>query len=129
MSQQSKKLTIVPAPFDLGQPKSGTDLGPQSLLDAGLESQLQELGWQTQVKRIQFHKAASDPPHATKVKNPRSVGNVCEQVARHVGETLAAGNVALTLGGDHSLGLGTVAGTSRVFGQEFCVIWVDAHAV
>jgi arginase len=38
----------------------------------------------------------------------------------------------LTLGGDHSIAIGTVSGTARAvrerLGREIAVIWVDAHA-
>ena len=41
--------------------------------------------------------------------------------------------MVLTLGGDHSIAIGTVAGTAkaireRLGGKEMAVIWVDAHA-
>jgi Arginase family len=35
---------------------------------------------------------------------------------------------AITLGGDHSLGMGTVSGTCAAH-KNVGVIWVDAHAV
>ena len=38
------------------------------------------------------------------------------------------GYLSLLLGGDHSLGLGSVAATARVHNGDFGVIWVDAHA-
>ena len=38
----------------------------------------------------------------------------------------------LTLGGDHSIAIGTVSGTAKAIrerlGREMAVIWVDAHA-
>lgn len=38
----------------------------------------------------------------------------------------------LTLGGDHSIAIGTISGTARAIrerlGREMAVIWVDAHA-
>lgn len=40
--------------------------------------------------------------------------------------------MVLTLGGDHSIAIGTIAGTSKAvrerLGREMAVIWVDAHA-
>ena len=35
--------------------------------------------------------------------------------------------MALTLGGDHSIAIGTVAGSAAVY-PNLGVIWVDAHA-
>lgn len=40
--------------------------------------------------------------------------------------------MTLTLGGDHSIAIGTIAGTAKAtrerLGREIAVIWVDAHA-
>jgi arginase len=88
---------------------------------------LQKLGWTTQLCPIKFTAPSSDPQFQ-KVKNPRGVGQICQQVASYVKEALEQKQIALTLGGDHSLGVGTVAGTSQVYGQDYCVLWVDAHA-
>jgi len=38
------------------------------------------------------------------------------------------GELTVTLGGDHSLAMGTVSGTFKAF-PEAALIWVDAHAV
>jgi len=33
----------------------------------------------------------------------------------------------LTIGGDHSIGTGTISGLLRKYGNNLKVIWVDAH--
>jgi len=86
--------------------------------------------------------AEVDPPIG-KLKNPRLVSKVTEAVARVVGDHATRGFLSLTLGGDHSLAMGTIAGTlsyvsTPPFNVSFdsnsrgypdaCVIWVDAHA-
>jgi arginase len=43
-----------------------------------------------------------------------------------VHETLSDGRICVTLGGDHSIGLGTLLGHLR-HDPEVCVLWVDAH--
>lgn len=66
------------------------------------------------------------------MKNPKAVSAVtqklCEQVYSHAKE----GRCVLTLGGDHSIAIGTVAGTAKAIrerlGREMALIWVDAHA-
>ena len=65
------------------------------------------------------------------MKNPLAVSAVteklCEQVYAHAKE----GRCVLTLGGDHSIAIGTVAGTAKAIrerlGREMALIWVDAH--
>lgn len=91
------------------------------------------MGWQVEFDRIrEFNslRPLQDPPIGI-VKNPRWVGRVCQEVADQVERVQRNGQMALTLGGDHSLGLGTLTGTARAMhaqGKEFCCIWVDAHA-
>ena len=74
---------------------------------------------------------SSDPDHRG-MKKPRSVSAVtrklCDQVYTHA----VAGRCVLTLGGDHSIAIGSVAGSAKAIrerlGREMALIWVDAHA-
>jgi arginase len=52
---------------------------------------------------------------------------VYRAVAHRVEGTLKAGNLAMMLGGDHSLSIGSVSGALRVFGKDLAVLWIDAH--
>ncbi|KAI3632661.1 hypothetical protein MIR68_009303 [Amoeboaphelidium protococcarum] len=139
MSKFSPKqqIEIIAAPFNGGQPKSGVELGPQQMLDAGLVKQLADLGWTAGLNSLSTPtppsptKTSADPPFQlpnapASIKFPRTVGNVCLELKNLVAEAQRSGKIALTLGGDHSLGLGTVAGTSAVH-DDFALIWVDAH--
>lgn len=64
--------------------------------------------------------------------NPRAVSAVTQQLDAQVYAQAIAGRFALTLGGDHSIAVGTVAGIARAIrerlGKDLAVIWVDAHA-
>lgn len=64
--------------------------------------------------------------------NPRAVSAVTQKLEGQVYEQAIAGRFALTLGGDHSIAIGTVAGTARAIrerlNKDIAVIWVDAHA-
>lgn len=66
------------------------------------------------------------------MKNPRAVSAVTQKIAEQVYEHASAGRMVLTLGGDHSIAIGTIAGTARAIrerhGRDLAVIWVDAHA-
>ena len=63
-----------------------------------------------------------------KLRNVKYVSNVTKSIADTVGGHARDGRLALTIGGDHSLAMGTVAGTASVY-PDVGVIWVDAHAV
>jgi len=59
---------------------------------------------------------------------------VTEKLAGQVYEQARQGRMVLTLGGDHSIAIGTIAGTAKAIREryngrkEIAVIWVDAHA-
>ncbi|KAJ7685595.1 Ureohydrolase [Mycena polygramma] len=120
---------IVGCPFSGGQPRVGVDQGPIHMVEAGLVQQLTELGWAVKFDgHHQFEEvnAISDPPIG-KLKNPRLVSAVTEAVAKVVGGHAKNGELPVTLGGDHSLAMGTISGTLDAY-PEACVIWIDAHA-
>ncbi|KAJ7578404.1 Ureohydrolase [Mycena floridula] len=122
-------IAIVGCPFSGGQAKVGVDHGPIRLVEAGLLDQLAELGWKVKFDgHHQFENinAETDPPIG-KLKNPRLVSRVCKSVAQVVAEHVKQGEIPLTLGGDHSLAMGTISGTMNFF-PDACVIWIDAHA-
>lgn len=123
-------IGLIPVAFNAGQPKKGVEKGPKVLLDAGLVPQLEELGWKIdydgKINDYEELRPDCDPDDGV-AKNPRFVGRVAEKVNQRVAEELRKGNVALTLGGDHSIGLGTTTGTLEVF-PDACVVWIDAHA-
>lgn len=74
---------------------------------------------------------ASDPD-VRGMKNPRAVSAVTQKLSQQVYEHAREGRCVLTLGGDHSIAIGTVSGTAKAIkerlGREMAVIWVDAHA-
>ena len=74
---------------------------------------------------------ASDPD-VRGMKNPLAVSAVTQKLSQQVYEHAKEGRCVLTLGGDHSIAIGTVSGTAKAIrerlGREMAVIWVDAHA-
>ncbi|CED82999.1 arginase [Phaffia rhodozyma] len=124
-------IRVVACPFSGGQPRPGTDIAPSTLLSAGLIPQLEALHW-----KVNFQKPLpesflalnpKDDPPIGRMQNPRSVSKVCKEVSKQVSEACKAGELPLTLGGDHSLAMGTIAGTMSKY-PNACVVWVDAHA-
>lgn len=72
-----------------------------------------------------------DPDHRG-MKNPRAVSAVTQRLCAQVYAHAIEGRCVLTLGGDHSIAIGSVAGTAKAvrerLGREMALIWVDAHA-
>ena len=119
------------------QCKPGVDAAPSALIEAGLLTQLRdELGYtlcgDDQVHLYTDLVPPEDPPYRA-MKNPLAVSAVTERIAAQVYEHARQGRMVLTLGGDHSIAIGTIAGSARAVrerlrGRELAVIWVDAHA-
>ena len=73
-----------------------------------------------------------EDPEYRNMRRPKSVSAVTRAVSEQVYEHASKGKFVLTLGGDHSIAIGTISGTARAvkerLGRELAVIWVDAHA-
>ena len=92
----------------------------------------QKLGWSVDFGKGHDELASINSPPADdpngKLHQPNFVSAVNRELAdAHFAHT-SRGRLALTLGGDHSLAIGTVTGTLRSY-PDACLIWIDAHAV
>lgn len=135
-------LGVVAVGFSGGQGKSGVDAAPQALIDAGLLTALQddlqyEIHHDGVVHSYTEYMPPSDPPlcvaGASKpMLRPITVSNVTQALSLQVYNHAKEGRLALTLGGDHSIAVGSISGTAKAvrerLGKEIAVIWVDAHA-
>ncbi|ODQ80837.1 hypothetical protein BABINDRAFT_161041 [Babjeviella inositovora NRRL Y-12698] len=128
----NKKATFVLAPFSGGQGKSGVEDGPEHLIQAGIESQIKELGWSTQVseplKNTNYESLKNDDSDTHgNCKRPKIVGEATQKVYEAVKFAAEQGTMPITLGGDHSIAIGTVAGVLSKY-PNAGVLWIDAHA-
>ncbi|RMZ72069.1 arginase [Pyrenophora seminiperda CCB06] len=129
-------LGIVAVGFSGGQPKAGVDAAPMALIENGLIKQLEEeldfnVTYDGQVHAYTELQPADDPDYRG-MKRPKFASAVTKQVSDQVYEHAKSGKLVLTLGGDHSIAIGTVSGTAKAvrerLGKDIAVIWVDAHA-
>lgn len=124
------RVSIIGAPFNGGQPKVGVETGPKELRNAGLVPVLQKAGWEVaHDEDISIGALSSDDSFSGKglARNPRYVGAVCRDLCNAVAARAKAGDFVLTLGGDHSVAAGSIAGILSVRPETF-IVWVDAHA-
>jgi arginase len=124
-----KQVGIVGVPFSGGQPRDGVEEGPIRLVEFGLIEQLKEIGWEVDFDgNHDFTKLrpAYDPDVGI-LKRPRYVSAVTNVVKNEVKKYAAERKMVLTLGGDHSIAIGTVSGVFEAY-PDACLIWVDAHA-
>lgn len=126
-----RKIRVIGVPLDLGQSRRGVDMGPSAVRVAGLEARLEELGHVVEdggniAVAIAEQKQAGHP----NAKYLKEITATCTKEAELVIKTLEAGKVPLVLGGDHSVGAGTVSGVAEFYrrqGQKIGLIWIDAH--
>src|SRR5215468_7585017 len=128
----SKKLRILGVPLDLGASRRGVDMGPSAVRVAGLEARLESLGHVVEdggnvAVAIPEQKKEGDP----QAKYLKEITSTCTKHAAMVLKTLESGKVPLTLGGDHSVAAGTVAGVAEFYRRQekkIGLIWIDAHS-
>jgi len=129
---EPKTVSIIGAPMTFGQPFTGTDSGPRLLRESGLRKKLSALGWRVEdFPDIDFDHLVQRNNTAThynsRAKNSTIVGEGAKLVADAVYNSALQGHFPLVLGGDHSIGIGSLAGILRAR-PNAGVIWVDAHA-
>ena len=147
----NKICSVIGAPMCAGQRKSGVDLGPKQLRDAGLIDNIKNLGWLVNdygdLNFPSISKAKYQEPLIKSTTNttaddnndieeyipgrvPRNstiVGNSLEVIYNSISHAHKQKSFVLTLGGDHSIGAATVLSVLSHRPQTG-IIWVDAHA-
>jgi arginase len=131
-------IEIVGVPMDLGGNRRGVDMGPSGVRYAGLAEKLADIGYRVR-DRGNIRVKDPDEGRAThryekidrvggrpKAHNVEEIVRASEELAKVVEDIAKAGNFPLVLGGDHSIGIGTIAGLDRA-GKRAGVIWIDAH--
>ena len=127
----AQPVHIIGVSLDLGGNRRGVDMGPSALRIAGLGERLSAMGMSVVdtgdlVAPIPETKSFGDPHK----KYIREISRVCEKLYRTSLAALEKGALPLVLGGDHSLGAGSVAASAeylRRSGKPLGLMWVDAH--
>lgn len=124
-AEKARPVGVWGACFDQGQPHRGVGDAPSLMRKAGLTSRLKSLGCDlTDHGDISVIRDRNvDTMEERKMQSFR----FARQAQERVQEILDQGQVCLTLGGDHSIGMGTVAGHLAKH-PDAVVLWVDAHA-
>ena len=125
------KVSLIGVPLDLGASRRGVDMGPSAIRVTGLADRLRKLGLEVEDTGdidvpLPEEVEAGDP----KRKYARPIAAVCRELCDRVHRALSADRVPVTLGGDHSIAMGSVAGTSKFFrdkGKKIGLLWFDAH--
>jgi arginase len=123
---------VIGVPLDLGAGRRGVDMGPSAFRIAGLADAVRQLGREVvDLGDISTPLRETLPPPDPARKYLAEIAAVCHQLRATAGAVLRAGGLPLVLGGDHSLGAGSVAASADWIQassrQPLGLIWVDAH--
>ena len=119
-----KKISIIKVPLWYGRGRRGVEEAPALLTAALQESELQSCIDKT--IDIYIPTLSEDDSNNMNAKHLQSIVAINRNLAQVVERELAAHQLVLTIGGDHSIGLGSVSG-SLMHDENMGVIWYDAH--
>ncbi|RHY52400.1 hypothetical protein DYB38_001605 [Aphanomyces astaci] len=119
-------VSVIGAPMTHGQPLLGTDFGPDLLRNGGLHNVITDLGWCVEETGTGVH---DEHVHMTfnNTYDRRRQPQLSRSIADVVEKKASEGKFCLVLGGDHTIGAGSLAGILKVH-PDAGIIWVDAHA-
>jgi arginase len=120
------QIQIIGVPMDFGAGRRGVEMGPAAIRLAGLVDKLTTLrheavDWGNVEPPLREHASIGDP----KMRYLDPILAVEQRLAEAVIDALNQGRFPLVLGGDHSVGLGSISAAART--RKVGVIWVDTH--
>ncbi len=127
-----KSVHIIGVPLDLGGGRRGVDMGPSAFRIAGLGEQLAALGYSV----VDKGDLPTPIPETQELRDEhkkyiREIAKVCQKLYQTALGSFDEGAMPVVLGGDHSLGAGSVAAAAewgrRAKQLPIGLLWVDAH--
>ncbi|MBI4063396.1 MAG: arginase [Elusimicrobia bacterium] len=117
--------------MDLGGNRRGVDMGPSAIRVTRLAEKIMELGFAVE----DWGDIDSPIPEEAKPGEPNKkylaeIYKVCESLNKKIHRALKLGAFPVVLGGDHSLAVGSIAGTAghlKQHNKNLGLIWFDAH--
>lgn len=121
-----RRVTLIEAPTSAGGYSPGQEDGPRALIDAGLVERLEGAGIAVRRGgRVSAFRWRPDPDNP-RAANASAVVDRAEQVARLV-RSAPSEDTVVVLGGDCTVGVGTVAGLLHR-SKRPGLVYVDRHA-
>jgi len=125
------KVAIVGVPLDLGGNRRGVDMGPSAMRLTSLAGRIKMLGYDV-VDTGDVDVPLPEEAHFGDAhkKYAKEIGEVCQALCDRVHAALKDGRIPVTLGGDHSLAMGSIAGVAKHYrarSEKVGLLWFDAH--
>src|SRR5687768_5933296 len=126
-------VRLIGFPMDLGAARRGVDMGPSAIRIAGAAERLCDLGHVVdETRNIDIPLREEIPgPEEGHARFLGAIVDACAQLAQETAQAVRDGTIPVTLGGDHSLAMGSVAGVATALaerGERVGLIWLDAHS-
>lgn len=119
-------IDLIGVPIDFGAGRRGVDMGPSAIRYAGLASSLERVGHHVRdTGNISVSVMENSAEHDSKLRYLKPILETCATLADRVADSCALNHLPLTIGGDHSVSLGSIRGATRR--RNLGVIWIDAH--
>ena len=127
-----KTVSLLGVPLSYGQSLAGVHLGPAAIRVAGLVEGISNLGYQVNDRGdLAIEKPHSKPKPDDKAKYLAEIHEACERLAAQTESIVEANELPITIGGDHSIAIGSLTGIVKAFrkrDQRLGLIYFDAHA-
>jgi arginase len=131
MSVEGRFIEIIGVPVDLGAGRRGVDMGPSAIRVADLEPRLEALGHQVEdCGDLDVMIPETQPVGEGKLRYKEPILAISDLLRQAVEKALGRGRLPLVLGGDHSIAIGSIAGSACHYAREggqLGLIWFDAH--
>src|SRR5438445_12124604 len=129
---EGKRLSILGVPLCFGQSMAGVDWGPSAMRVPGLTKRIRKLGYEVNdLDDLEIEETQSTPAPTEKLKYLSEIHEVCERLEIAIEKIVDAGELPITIGGDHSIAIGSLAGVVKSFrkrDKSLGLIYLDAHA-
>lgn len=134
MPPRDQAIALIGAGVEIGASVLGAGMGPAALRVAGLRQALAALGHDVQdmgdVHPTPPTGSGRTPALEGLAKNPAEIAAWAAAIDGAVSAAFAQGRIPVTMGGDHSLAMGSVRAAARhaeALGRPLFVLWLDAH--
>src|SRR5262245_30016272 len=112
MSILKRSIEVIGVPIDLGAGRRGVDMGPSAIRIAELAPRLEQLGYKVE----DFGDLDVMIPETQQVgrgtlRYKEAILKTCAELCREVERSIDESRIPLVLGGDHSLAIGSIAGS------------------
>ncbi len=123
---QSQAIDLIVAPWGFGGTDNLAQEGAHSFLEKDIVKKLEAVGAKVNLIEEEGIGPFQLSEKAKRIKNIEAINQINSWLAKRVETSSKEKNIAITLGGDASLSIATVAGLANAK-KNFAVLWISNH--